>query len=51
MTRIAEAGVPEEVFDAAREHFDETTLAHLLWTIAVINVWNRMAIAAGPPAG
>ncbi|MEU1388403.1 MULTISPECIES: carboxymuconolactone decarboxylase family protein [unclassified Nonomuraea] len=51
MTRIAEAGVPEEVFDAAREHFDETGLAHLLWTIAAINVWNRVAIAAGPPAG
>ncbi|MFI6927158.1 carboxymuconolactone decarboxylase family protein [Nonomuraea spiralis] len=50
MTRIEEAGVPEEVFAAAREHFDETRLAHLLWTIAAINAWNRVAIAAAPPA-
>jgi AhpD family alkylhydroperoxidase len=50
MTTIAETGVPDEAFEAAREHFDEGELAHLLWTIAAINAWNRVAIAAMPPA-
>ncbi|MEV0618457.1 carboxymuconolactone decarboxylase family protein [Nonomuraea sp. NPDC050404] len=46
MTLVAAAGVPGEVLAAAREHFDEVRLAHLLWTIAAINAWNRVAIAA-----
>ncbi|TDC46672.1 carboxymuconolactone decarboxylase family protein [Actinomadura sp. KC345] len=48
MTSIGPAGVPDAVFAAAREHFDETALAHLLWTIAAINAWNRVSIAAFP---
>lgn len=48
MTLIT-TGIPDGLFAAAREHFDETRLAHLLWTIAAINVWNRMAIASAPP--
>lgn len=48
MTSLSPAGVPGDVFAAAREHFDETPLAHLLWTIAAINTWNRVAIAASP---
>ncbi|MBO2465602.1 carboxymuconolactone decarboxylase family protein [Actinomadura violacea] len=50
MTLITDAGVPDEVFAAAREHFDETRLTHLLWTIAAINAWNRVGIAASAPA-
>jgi len=37
--------VPDDVYAMAAQHFDETDLAHLLWTIAAINVWNRMAVA------
>ena len=44
-----DAGVADEVFAAAREHFAETPLTHLLWTIAAINAWNRVGIAAFPP--
>lgn len=48
MTSLAPSGVPDDVFAAARKHFDETPLAHLLWTIAAINAWNRVGIAASP---
>ncbi|MEU0481392.1 carboxymuconolactone decarboxylase family protein [Streptosporangium sp. NPDC006013] len=45
VTLIAEKGVPDEVLDAAAEHFDDTGLVHLLWTIAAINAWNRIGVA------
>ncbi|MBB5158781.1 carboxymuconolactone decarboxylase family protein [Saccharopolyspora phatthalungensis] len=35
----------DEVYRAARHRFGETRLAHLLWTITVINAYNRLAIA------
>ncbi|MWA00203.1 carboxymuconolactone decarboxylase family protein [Actinomadura sp. LD22] len=50
MTVIAAGGVPDAVVTAAREHFDERRLAHLVWTIAAINAWNRVGIAASAPA-
>ncbi|RKS09707.1 AhpD family alkylhydroperoxidase [Nocardiopsis sp. Huas11] len=51
MTLVAGEGVPEEVLAAARAHFDEAGLAGLVWAIAAINTWNRVAVAAGlrPP--
>jgi alkylhydroperoxidase family enzyme len=49
MTSLGPAGVADEVFTAAREHFAETPLAHLLWTIAAINAWNRIGITVFPP--
>ncbi|MEV4335066.1 carboxymuconolactone decarboxylase family protein [Streptomyces sp. NPDC049597] len=36
--------VPDEVYEKAAKHFDETELAHLIASIAVINVWNRLAV-------
>ena len=48
VTLIAEEGVPDDVFDAAAEHFDDSGLAHLLWTIAAINAWNRIGVATAP---
>jgi AhpD family alkylhydroperoxidase len=50
MTLITAAGVPDEVVAAARQHFDETRLTHLVWTIAAINAWNRVGIAASAPS-
>lgn len=50
MTLIAGGGVPDKVFAAAREHFDDAQLTHLVWTIAAINAWNRVAIAAAAPS-
>ncbi|PRY02389.1 carboxymuconolactone decarboxylase family protein [Allonocardiopsis opalescens] len=51
MTLISDSGVPAEVFAAAAEHFDAARLTRLVWTIAAINTWNRVAVASAlaPP--
>ncbi len=45
VTRISDAGVPEDVWQAAASEFTETDLASLLMAAATINVWNRLAIS------
>jgi AhpD family alkylhydroperoxidase len=47
-TRLTERGVPEHVFRLAAEQFAEVELAELIWTIAVINTWNRLGATAHP---
>jgi AhpD family alkylhydroperoxidase len=53
VTFLTDGYVPDDVYQSAAQQFDETELAHLLWTIAAINVWNRMAVATRlqPAAG
>jgi AhpD family alkylhydroperoxidase len=53
VTFLTDGHVPDGVYQAAAQQFDQTELAHLLWTIAAINVWNRMAVATRlrPTAG
>ncbi|MGP3924288.1 carboxymuconolactone decarboxylase family protein [Streptomyces sp. 8N616] len=46
VTLLHDGHVPREVYEPARAHFDDTQLAHLLWTIAIINTYNRLALAA-----
>jgi AhpD family alkylhydroperoxidase len=43
--------VPDEVWEEAARHYDETTLAGLVLAIAGINVWNRLNVATRQPAG
>jgi len=43
-TRFGEHGVPDDVYAAAREQFDERELTYLVGAIAMINMWNRLAI-------
>ncbi len=52
-TRIADAdtGVSDEVWDEARRHFDDEQLAALIFTIVMINGYNRMNVVAQTPAG
>ena len=52
-TRMADAhtGVSDEVWQAARKHFDDEQLAALITTIAGINAWNRLNVIVGTPAG
>jgi AhpD family alkylhydroperoxidase len=52
-TRLADAatGVSDDVWQAARKHFDDEQLAALIAAIAVINAWNRLNVIAGTPAG
>lgn len=52
VTGISVAGVPEEVWAAARAVFEERQLADLLMAIVTINGWNRLAVSTHiqPPA-
>jgi AhpD family alkylhydroperoxidase len=42
-------GIPEKVYDEAARHFDAGELAALIWSVAVINTWNRLAVTARDP--
>jgi AhpD family alkylhydroperoxidase len=44
VTRVADDHVPREVWEEARAQFAPEELAQLVWAIAVINAWNRIAI-------
>ncbi|MET7640945.1 carboxymuconolactone decarboxylase family protein [Streptomyces sp. NPDC005438] len=52
-TRIADAagGVSDEVWANAARHYDEQQLAHLVFTIALINTFNRVNVLLRQPAG
>jgi AhpD family alkylhydroperoxidase len=45
LTLVAEAHVPDEVFEKTRKHFSEEELMNLSLAIVAINGWNRLAIA------
>ena len=53
LTRLAdkEEPVPDAIWDAAAEHFDESQLGALVLDIAAINVWNRLNVAVRQPVG
>ena len=53
LTRLADRpdAVPDEVYAAAAEHYDEQQLAALILSIGVINLWNRLNIAVRQEAG
>ena len=46
VTRISDAGVPDQVWDDLARHFDEAGIVHLLMAVATINVWNRLAVTS-----
>ncbi|MFB4300131.1 carboxymuconolactone decarboxylase family protein [Actinomadura sp. NTSP31] len=52
-TRIADnpAGVPDEVWDDAADHYDEQALAYLVIAIGAINSWNRINVTTRQIAG
>jgi AhpD family alkylhydroperoxidase len=47
LTRIADRAdaVPDAIWDAAAEHFDEVQLGALVLDIGTINLWNRLNVA------
>lgn len=51
VTRIAERGVSDELYERVRQHFTAEQYVDLLMTINVINAWNRLMVAMGhiPP--
>ena len=46
MTLIADAAVPDEVYDAAKAHFTNKQFAAVMMAIVTINAWNRIAITS-----
>ncbi|TDE10138.1 carboxymuconolactone decarboxylase family protein [Jiangella asiatica] len=44
VTRLEPGGVPDDVWDVAAKHFDETELGNLLLAIVTINAWNRITV-------
>ena len=53
LTRVADRvdPVPDDLWNEAARHYDETQLSALLLSIAQINVWNRLNIATRQIAG
>lgn len=47
VTRISEQGVPQDVYERVRTHFDEGEYVTLIMAINTINSWNRLAISTG----
>ncbi|MDN5860721.1 MAG: carboxymuconolactone decarboxylase family protein [Pseudonocardia sp.] len=53
LTRLADStdAVPDDVWDAAADVYDEKELAALLVSISSINMWNRLNAAVRQPVG
>lgn len=53
ITRLADhsAGVPDDVWAQAAEHFDQTQIAALILSIASVNLWNRLNVTTRQVAG
>ena len=51
VTLIADAHVPDEVWDAAAAEFETGELAHLVFAITAINAWNRVVMSARTEPG
>lgn len=53
VTRLSDRSdpVPDDVWDEAVRHYDETALAALIVSIALINVWNRLNATVRQQAG
>src|ERR671913_549693 len=53
MTRLADATdpVPDDVWNEAAKHYDEKALSALMFSIANINVWNRLNATVRQVAG
>jgi len=45
VTKVADTGVPDDVYELARRHFDEKGLVDLTLAVVVINGWNRLSIS------
>lgn len=45
VTRIADAGVPEDLYAATLEHFSEEELVKLTVATGMINTWNRLCVS------
>jgi AhpD family alkylhydroperoxidase len=44
ITLLPADGLPDDIYEAARQHFDDEELAQLIFACVVINAWNRIAV-------
>jgi AhpD family alkylhydroperoxidase len=44
-TNVSETHVPDEVFEEVKKHFSEKEIVDLTLAVAMINLWNRVAIS------
>ena len=51
VTKLGEGGVPDEVYEWARQEFSEAELIDLTMAVIAINTYNRINIAFRTPAG
>ncbi len=51
VTLVTDGFVPDDVYDRAATHFDDTRLAHLIALIVAINNWNRVMVGRRIPPG
>ncbi|MBC7809068.1 MAG: carboxymuconolactone decarboxylase family protein, partial [Akkermansiaceae bacterium] len=53
VTRLSDRpdAVSDEIWDEAARHFDESSLATLVLSIATVNLWNRLNAATRQVAG
>ncbi|MEU5320706.1 carboxymuconolactone decarboxylase family protein [Streptomyces sp. NPDC021056] len=51
VTVLVEGFVPDEVYERAAKHFDDSGLAHLMGLIVAINNWNRVMVSRRIPPG
>ncbi|MGC5343389.1 carboxymuconolactone decarboxylase family protein [Streptomyces sp. DT24] len=51
VTVLTDGFVPDEVYERAAKHFEETELTQLIAAIIVINSWNRFGVACRSAAG
>ncbi|MFJ8228458.1 carboxymuconolactone decarboxylase family protein [Streptomyces sp. NPDC094448] len=48
MTRLSEGPVGDDILAAAAAEFSELELSEIIWTVAIINTWNRVVATARP---
>ncbi|MEU9911840.1 carboxymuconolactone decarboxylase family protein [Streptomyces sp. NPDC051001] len=51
VTVLTDGFVPDEVYERAAKHFDDSGLAHLMGLIVAINNWNRVMVSRRIPPG
>lgn len=44
-TNVSQTHVPDEVFEEVKKHFSEREIVDLTLAVAMINLWNRVAIS------
>ena len=51
VTRMAEGGISDEIYQRVRAQFSEKELSDLTFAIAAVNMWNRLNVAFQTPPG